>query len=324
MNIQLFLSRMHRALVFLLLLILGLSVTSKLFAQDRLITTAGDTIHCQIESMDGQYIIFTQQGETQNKGKIAFDLVTSYEKNFDKDRMLVFETVKPIGSVRLPLDERRKKKGFMLGVGVGFVYRSAKMDQNLPDELKKYIGKLKTGIGLRVEGDYFFGRFFGIGAKYSFSYAQSKLDNVLFELDNGSYEVGVLSDKIQIHTVGLNLTSRIGDRSDRFHFLPGLSAGYSFYQDNAMALYPIKLTGGTFSIAAHLSMDFSLTEDLYSFLGFEYTSGILNYYDVEYANTRQRLTLSENSRDSLSRITFWGGFRYYFKSRPKPKNGYYD
>ncbi len=305
-------------------MMLGIAQVTPSFGQDRLITTAGDTIHCKIESTEGQYIIFIQNGNIKEKGKIAFDLVASFEKNYDPDRMLVFETAKPVGSARSPLKQIGKRKGFMVGMGVGFVYRLAKVDEGLPEELKKYLNKLKAGYGLRLEADYFFGRNFGLGAKYSLSYAQSKLEDVIFELPNGSYQEGNLSDKIQIHSLGLHITSRVGNKSDRFHFLPGLSIGYTFYQDNGVALYPIKITGGTFSVGAHLSMDFALTEYLYSCIGIDFTSGVLRYYDVEYDNQRQRVTLPAESRENLTRFTFWGGLRYYFQQKPKPVKGFYD
>jgi hypothetical protein len=315
---------MQRALVFLVLMTFGIAHVRVCLGQDLLITAAGDTILCKIESIDGQYIIFSQNGDLKDRGKIAFDLVESYDKNYNPDQMLVFETAKPVGSARSPLNQLGKRRGFMLGIGIGFVYRLAKVDDGLPEELKKYLNKLKTGYGLRLEVDYFFGRNFGLGAKYSLSYAQSKLERVIFELPNGSYQEGELSDKIQIHSIGLHITSRVGSKSDHFHFLPGISMGYTFYQDNGVAMYPIKITGGTFSIGAHLSMDFAVTEHLYSCLGIDFTSGVLSYYDVEYDNQSQRVTLPAESRENLSRLTFWGGLRYYFRQRPKPKKGYYD
>ncbi|MCF8464419.1 MAG: hypothetical protein K9G41_06245 [Flavobacteriales bacterium] len=315
---------MQRALVLLVLSMLGTAILSQSFGQDRLITTAGDTIYCKIESTDDQYIIFTQNGNVKETGKIAFYLVSDYKKNFDPNRMIVFESTKPVGSAHLPIKQIGKRKGIMVGLGIGFVYRLAKVDEGLPEELKKYLNKLKAGYGLRLEADYFFGRNFGLGAKYSLSYAQSKLENVIFELPNGSYNEGSLSDKIQIHSLGLHLTSRLGNKSDQFHFLPGLSIGYSFYQDNGVALYPIKITGGTFSIGAHLSMDFALTEHLYSCLGIDFTSGVLRYYDVEYDNHRQRVTLPAESHENLARFIFWGGLRYYFQQKAKPIKGFYD
>jgi hypothetical protein len=288
------------------------------------VTSAGDTIACKIETIEGSFLIFTQNGNETDRKKIAFDRVKSYEKDVQPSNRLFLEPVESYQFVNPPIKKKNLSKGFMLGFGLGYSYRLAKVSQNLPVELQEYIQKLKSGITVKVDAAYFFGRFFGIGAKYYLTHSQNRLENVLFELNGGGYQVGEVSDNINIHSFQFVVTSRVLNKTGKFHFLPALSAGYTAYQNNAVVLYPVKLSSGTFSMGVHLSTDFALTDNLFAMLGVDYTTGILSYYDAEYGTNRDRITLNGDNQDNLTRVELWGGVRYYFKSISRPKKQYYD
>ncbi len=315
---------MNRNLIFIGFLFLVLLVSIDSSAQDRIVTSAGDTISCKIETIEGRYIIFTQNENREEKKKIAFDLVKSYEKDVQPGTMFFMEPAEAYQFANPPIKTKNFGKGFMLGFGLGYSYRLAKASPNMPQELKDYIQKLKSGITVKVDAAYFFGRYFGIGAKYYLTHSQNRLENVLFELNGGGYQVGEVSDNINIHSIQFVVTSRVINKTGKFHFLPALSAGYTAYQNNAVVLYPVKLTSGTFSMGVHLSTDFALTDNLFAMLGVDYTTGILSYYNAEYGTNRDRITLDGDTQDNLTRVEFWGGVRYYFKSVARPKRQYYD
>lgn len=307
-----------------LLFFCELSLLQTASAQDRIVTTAGDTILCKIENIEGSYIIFTQNGNVEDKKKIAFNLVKSYEKDIPPGTAFYMEPAEAYQFANEPIKKSNIKRGFMLGLGLGYSYRLAKVSDSFPTEIQDYIRKLKSGVTLKVDAAYFFGRYFGLGAKYYLTHAQNRMENVLFELDGGGYQVGEISDNINIHSFQFVVSSRVVSKTGRFHFLPALSAGYTAYQNNAVVLYPLKLTSSTFSMGVHLSFDFSLTDNLFATLGVDYTTGILNYYNVESGTNRDRVSLDGDNRDNLTRVELWGGLRYYFKSIPKKKKGYYD
>lgn len=311
--------------VSLLFLVLAFQFVTECQAQDRLVTTAGDTVYCKIESIEGNYLVFTQDGNSTDRKKIAFEVIASYTRDYKTQELIVLEPVASESYVtRKQFVRRNVRKGFMLGLGAAYSHRLAPVPSNMPEELQDYIRKLKSGFAIKVDGNYFFGRFFGLGVKYSFAHARNKMQDVYFQLPNGSITSGDISDKIDIHTVGFHLTSRVGPRSGKFNFLPGVSAGYSAYINNAVALDPIKITSGTFSLGIHLAVDFSITERLHMGLGVDYMSGLLNYVNVETQGVSERFDLEGDSRDSLARLELWGGFRYYFKPITSLKKHVYE
>lgn len=315
---------MFKRFVTTFLFLHGLFLATTTWAQDRLITTNGDTILCKIQGVDGPHIMYSTDGDTTNRKWIPFEQVIGYEKDYRGEDIIVLEPIKPLEFAQSPIKRPARTRGFMLGFGMGYMYRLAEVPDSDP-VVQEYIKKLKSGLAVRVEANYFFGRYFGMGAKYILSHSQARLTNAVFQLPNGSIRVGDLSENINMHTLIGHFTSRVSSTNDRFHFLPGLSAGYTSYHERAMVLdSPMIVTGGTFCIGVHLSMDFEVTRDLYVSTGVDYTSGVLNSIEIDDGTTAKVVTLQGDNREELTRFEFWAGLRYYFRSNPRPKKGYYD
>ena len=309
-------------LIFIVALLFASTVAC--FSQDRLITVNKDTIYCKIERIDGQYVVFTQNGDREHQKKIAYELVNDISKDYARKTGFAPAPHTPDAFTGKPNKLVNNNKGFMLGIGAGFSYRLAPVNPNMPKELQDYIRKLKSGFTIKVDADYFFGKFFGMGVKYAFSHAQNKQQDIYFTFQNGTSRIGTLADRISIHTIGLHLTARFRNRNNTFHFLPGLSAGYSAYVNNGLLADPIKITSGTFNLTAHLSMDFALSKNVFLVAGVDLATGMLNYYNVDFQGQSERVPLENNDRDNLTRIELWAGVRYYFPKAPAVKKGYYD
>jgi len=294
-------------------------------AQDRLITTMGDTVFCKIVRVDGQYLVFTMDNEPRTERKIAFALVDGYDRNFVKQPVQEAQTqaapkpqstfaTKPSRSI----SGRNKKRGFMLGIAVGYSHRLAKVPDGLPAELEKYIRKLKSSFALKLDAAYFFGRFFGLGANYSMAYTGNRLSNVIMQDQTGQLRYGDIADRISMHFVGLHLTSRFGPKSGNGYFLPGVTVGYTAYQNKATVIDDFTLTSGTFSLSINLAADFRIGTKTYLGMGVDYITGILNYYKYKDATSSGTITMRGDARDNLSRLEFSMGLRYYFTPGPRP------
>jgi hypothetical protein len=303
--------RMGRVIIIVLLLVLAYMTST---AQNVLITATGDTVNCKIHSIDDGYITFSLEGNPRDRRKIAINQVSSYTDDYNRRIILAQDPAQTDPyAYRPPFKRRNASKGFMLDAGAAYFHRFAPVPTNVPEEIQEYIRKLKSGFVLKFDGSYFFGRFFGLGLKYSWARAQNEMDDVYFRLNNGSLVRGRISDKINIHTIALHATSRIGPRSGKFYFLPGISLGYTEYFNNSVALDPLTIRSSTFSFAVNLGMDIRLVDRLYLAVGLDVITGAMSYVEVEQYNETQRIDLDGENRESLGRIDIWGGFRYYFK-----------
>ena len=301
----------------LVITIIFISTMLSALGQDRLITTVGDTVYCKIERIDGQYLIFTVDHDSQRERKIAFSLVDGYDRNYLKQpkdeapekptpEKPAYEKPRSIYTTQPSVSptRRSKKKGFMLGIAVGYSHRIAKISEGLPDELEKYIRKLKSGFALKIDAAYFFGRYFGLGAKYSMAYSGNRLSNISFQDQKGNIIVGDIADHISMHFMGLHLTSRGGPRSGNGHFLPGITLGYTAYQNKATVIDAFTLTSGTFSVGVDLVAEFKVGRGTYLGFGADYITGILNHYNYKDATPSDTITMEGDARDNLSRIEF--------------------
>ncbi len=283
-------------------------------AQDRLITTGGDTVYCKIENVDGEFLVFTVDGNTADKKKISFSMVKSYEKDHSPE--LVHDQqphLTKVGKTKFP-PLYQVNKGLMLGVAIGYSHRLANVPQGLQPELEKYLKRLKSGLAVKVDATYFFGRFFGLGAKYSLSYAANRMENVFIIDQFGQYHQGDMADRIAMHFVGVHLTSRVGPRSNNGHFLPGITVGYTAYVNKATLIDNFTLSSGSFSLAVNLATQFKIGRTTYLAFGADLITGVLNYINYKDATTSTKIDLEENNRDNIMRLDVSLGIRHYFTS----------
>ena len=290
---------------------------SNVYAQDQLITTSGDTINCKITQIYKEHLTFTLPIDRENERKIPLSSLTNYGSSEPVDE-IVFSIPEGNNSSKI---HQNKNKGLIVGFGVGYSYRFTKIGSNIPRAFRSYVKELKSGYTLKTEVAYFFGTYFGLGAKYAYSRADNKMENVIASTPQG-IQVGTMEDHISIHYLGLHLTTRFGD--DSYHILPGASFGYTFYEDKGQLVRPISINGGSFSMAAHLSADFRLIGNLFAVAGIDLVYAMLSEVQINDSYSTYRLSVSGKDRENLNRIELWGGLRYYIRSNPPLQEFYFD
>jgi len=252
----------------LLMLLLGI-VTA--VAQDRIITMEGEHISCRIIEEDSLHVVYMLHRPGTQSEVMPRYRVFRIERNVPEEMRWVRKSRKAWESSR-----GNKMKGFRLGAGGG---NGALLLPVTGDP--SYSGSRTHGFNIKVDGAYFFGRFFGLGARYS-----------MFRLHT-----------LYLHYVSLNPTLRVPIRKGRAHFLFGVSGGYL-----QKALSTPSGTRGyrdTFGGSFGGGFDVRILPKFYIGLSGEFIVGFIDTRTSFYG-------YSQVYRENLTRVDATLGLSYYF------------
>jgi hypothetical protein len=168
-------------------------------------------------------------------------------------------------------------KGFRLAAGAG---NAALLLPVTGDP--SYTGSRTHGLNVKVEGTYFFGRFFGLGARYS-----------MFRLHT-----------LFLHYVSVNPTLRAPIRKGKAHFLFGFSGGY--FQKALSSPSGIRGYRDTFAGSMGGGFDVRIIPKLYIGLSGEFIVGFIDTRRSTFFGGTQVY------RENLSRVDATLGLSYYF------------
>jgi|GEM_PF-1273014 len=298
-----------RVLPTIFVFLLGANVS----AQDWILLKTNDTIYCKIISVDELSIVY-KMISSEPESSVPRELVTMYHKaEFKLERVILpipndIPPPPPIKGARAI----NREKGLELGLCAGYTYRLAGAPEGSSNKVKEHIRKLKSGFNIKAEAVYFFGRFFGLGAKYTFSHAHATTDDVSGYSINGWPYRGEAYDNINIHFVGIHPTSRVSTKNGSVRFLPGITFGYLAVLSRSNFDRSFKLSGGTFGFSVDLSLEFKVVDGLYLGIDADLAVGTIKKYKID-DGIRQGTLTYDSGGDNLSRIDASGGFRYYFQ-----------
>jgi hypothetical protein len=290
--------------IFILLCFVGLSAN----AQDWIVIKSGDTIYCHILSVNETNIQY-KTTSSEPPRSVVQEIVESYRKaelEYFPSRILSEDNY-----LKLKKGKRNRDKGLRFGLGVGYTYRVAKAPEGSSAAVQEHIKKIKSGFNVKADILYFFGRYFGLGAKYTFSNFRAETDRVSGYTPLGAPYFGTVTDNISLHFIGLHPTARFGSSSGATRFLLGITIGYLAVKNLSEVGYPFTLEAGTFSLSADLSLEIKLIPRLYLSLGTELALAFISKYDYDDGFRQGTFTFSGNNQDNLIRVDFTGGIRFY-------------
>jgi len=235
-------------------------------AQDKIISTSGDTINCRIVKISDTKIQYEQKNkEGQNVGRfISTDQVLEYIKTSPTQTELpqyIPYAIKP-PRIRIPAERPIRLSA---SFGYGFLpsrFSSARNEMSRyasQDELDKYFKKLKNGINVGADFYGFTSDIFGLGLKYSFFASRTHIKEVLeYPVHPGTYNPyqipmfisTEINEKYFLHTIEVSIIFRTWlDEKKRFAMNEILSFGYSYLRNELRggqysALYPNALLIG--------------------------------------------------------------------------------
>lgn len=293
-----------RLLIILLFSLAGFSAT----AQDWIVITSGDTIYCRILSVNESNIQYKTTSSEPPRA-IAQELVESYRKA--ELEYYPAQILSDDNYVKLIKGKTNRDKGLRLGLGLGYTYRLAKAPDGSSAAIQKHIKKIKSGFNMKIDAVYFFGRYFGLGAKYTYTNSKAKSERISGYTVYGSPFYGTASDNINLHFIGLHPTARFGSSSGSARFLVGLTAGYLAAINRAKVGHSFTLKGNTFCMSVDMSLEFKLTSKLYLGLGAEMAIATIAKYNYDDGRRQGVVNFNRNNQDNLARFDFNAGIRYY-------------
>jgi hypothetical protein len=240
-------------------------------AQDRIITMEGEQISCRIIEEDSLNVVYMLHGVAQGSEVMPRYRVFRIERNLPEEKRWVRRNRPAWESSR-----GNKMKGFKLGLAGGNSTLLVPITTT-----GTFQGSRSIGFNIMVDGAYYFGRYFGLGARYS-----------MFRLHT-----------IYVHFVSVNPTLRVPIRKGKAHFLFGLAGGYA-----QKAVSSENGTGGyidAFAASFGGGFDVRIIPKLYIGLTGEF---IVGFFD----SSRSSFGYSRAYRENMSRVDSRLGLSYYF------------
>lgn len=199
---------------------------------------------------------------------------------------------------------------FRLSADIGYGYRLAKVETNLPEELEDYLQDLKSGVVFEGSASYQIGANWGLGGHFSRFLSQ---ESTVLNLGSGVF-VGT-ADNIRITYLApfifFNNTSVNGLHTVASSF----SIGYLRYTNNTNVESDFfEISANTFGVGMGLNYDFHITENFSIGAGLDLVIGSYSNFEV----TQDAVTIeqsvdevSDEDRESLSRVALTVGMKVY-------------
>ena len=281
------------------LILAGLIFTARIFSQDLLITTDGDTLNCRITKITGDYIYFTFSHDNEVRNTLLpLSQVVYYKYKYFSYPGYAEET-KTHG---------KDYPVFRAYIHAGWSYRTAKL-ADVPSGFEDYYKDLRSGYHYGGEAAYYFTENFGLGIKYNVLRTTNQMDDIYID-NNGTREYGKLIDNITIGFIGPLVGMRLLDKHKQNNFYINIALGYMYFKNEATVVNDFLLTGNTIGFAWVFGYDIRISPGWAIGLQFSALSGTLFEFRYSDATQVQTIKLEEGSYESLSHINLSAGICY--------------
>lgn len=272
-------------------------------AQDRIITTQGDTLIGKIKLVGEESLKFRFQGESQTK-IISKSIVAQFDKKYR-------ETLSDSSLTKF--EQRKKYDGFSIAVWNGIGHLIYPIYETVPVFLVKYNNRLQTGYTFATELSYFFNKHLGVGSRYSVMMTNSSFDNILFYDSDGNYlGISDMRDQVRIHSAGINLIGRLINKKQTIQLTGSFFLGYTHFRDKVKSLVPFVVTSHMVGVGGKLAGDFRAAKNFYFGLSAGTYYANVSRYKYQDENVELQLSLDKENHLNLLRIEVLFGIRFDF------------
>jgi hypothetical protein len=302
--------------------LLSAIIVNRAEAQDLIVTTKGDSIHCKItEIKEEQYIRYVHlEYEEVKKDFVPLIWVVYYKKDFfpfsEIDIFLAENLERTIEKHRQELAAEHVKKARMqrVGASTSFLFSAgwSKRISNLKnldydEETLAYSRALQSGwnfgMGLRFPFTYTV----GLGLKYSLFYSSCAQEFIVDTDPNGNPNYFNLKTTQMIHYFAPMLNVNFPNADSTRAVTLGVGIGYQRYKEVTRVEPKITGTGSHFGFNWDIGYDFALSKPVSPFVRFSFYIGNILTATVKQGGSSStgRLRVPEN----ISRIDLTVGVR---------------
>lgn len=263
---------MKHFLFAILVFLIGSTVA---YAQDLIVTTAGDSIPCKITRERDGYVYFTykKQGIPTKTLMAVSNIADKHQDFYDV----------PVEIVSRPAFSRWQYR-----FQGGYSRRIAPISDQVPSAARDYLKKMKSGYTLGGDIHYFISEPFGLGAKYAHGHYQYKMD---------SFE-----DKVNLNYFAISALNRFILRSGSEVYMGG-NIGYQSYKDQLKANGGlVSITGGTVGAGLEVGYGMKMSNASKLYLNLSLLSGTITRVNVDNGGVKETIKLGKEEYESLSRL----------------------
>ncbi|MCB9185040.1 MAG: hypothetical protein H6591_14115 [Flavobacteriales bacterium] len=297
-----------------------------LLAQDIIVTTAMDTIHCTITLVRDDRIHYVTEGPgARRNASIDKEEVYGYHQQGYLP-VILDKSVSPQPdyyasprrsdgheSYETELPRRSAVDPVRLSFNAGWTWRTAPVATGLPTEWQNHLKGLRNGRQLGADLTAFTKEGFGLGASLGLAQWENSTASVPFYLDNGDTVYYAIRDRVSMGHMSAQAVWRHMDADSRVRFYSRIGIGYSWYRDElAIDAATLVVRSNALSFNAGMGGDFVLSEHLAIGLDLEMIFGIFRDFTVDLGTYRSSFRLAQEAGEAAHRFNLSLGPRLIF------------
>ncbi len=311
-----------------LIVVFLLLIVNECFAQDRIILSSGDTIHCTITKVSKSYLHYRQDyNGVSAKGKILKNNIREWNYFIAKDEPEPFFTAPEMHVV-----DREKEPDFLshttpaerfrisLNAGPAYLVGNPETaEQSLQEkgvsagDSKRYYHNLKMGLQGRGSAYIHLIGSYWLGAMYHGFYSTSEITTPMAMDDEYMY-YGKLGERYFVNFAGASFASstRYGV-SKRIGLNSSFAIGPSFYRDEVEMLNDqVLIQGVALGTNLTLGLEYFFRPNISIGLESSLFSSQAQKITVTTAHSSQEIKLEKENYENLSRLDLSLGIIWYW------------
>ena len=302
-----------------ILLLVGLYCAGEfVIAQDRIITTAGDTINGKvIEQQNGRIKILRKKDG--KRIQLSEEQLVLWNRNYYKESSA---TENPVAGGGVKYTVRREPvrtevpvipygygylyspSSFYWGINFGWGYRIGSVDPGVPGYVRDVIEDMRSGFQVNSSLAWFFNEYMGVGIGYTLYMSSISGRNVY------AHETGnplSLSDRLFLHYIGPEAICRYRHHEGKNAVCLSWQPGYGAYRESlSLSGYNVEMKGGSFISNVSLGYDLGLSKRAAVGFKIHWIVGLMRRYTLN----GNRVYLYGDKRENISTIGLSVGFRF--------------
>ena len=287
----------------------GLSV--KGFSQDKIITTANDTVECKINKIWHNSIYFDLYGSgIKSSGEIPLAKVSCYsisgKETMNDPRNFGTDLFKKIrfginGGAGYLLGSTGEAKESMLNTGISF------------EQAESYYNDLKTGFYAGADLTYMINKKYGIGIKYKFFDTSARIEDLIDPHDGENLIYATYSEQIYVNYFGPTLLyNQYLGRKKSLKATSVFSLGLSAYRNEAEYLKNyILLTGNGLGTECTVGLEYLITPNFSVGADISAYFSAIRKMKISDGTSTTKVNLGKENSENISRLDLSIGIRLY-------------